>query len=128
MPHQIGDERASKPADRSRQNVGGEDGPTSRGAKIFDTNFIVAHRLHEIAERRVEKAGANADHAARQCEHEIVLYDGGMRGCYAGEGKTAHAETISPAGKIVELDQNGIKNHGEGKAQHCEINAAEAGE
>ncbi len=128
MADEIGDQRAAEPADGPGDDVGRQDGVACGCTEVLDADLIVAHRLHEIAERRGEEPGADIDHGSDEHEHEVILYKTRMRRRHARQRKTSHAEPIGSAGEIVELDQHRVEDHRQRKAQHREIDAAEARE
>src|SRR5215831_13155619 len=47
----MADEIGAEPADTSGDDVGRQNGVACGGAEVLDADLVVAHRLHEIAER-----------------------------------------------------------------------------
>src|SRR6266540_1688057 len=128
MADEVRDKSTAKAADGPGDDVGRQDRMACGCAEIFNTNFVVAYRLHEVAERRGEKSCADIYHGSSEHEHEVVLYEAGMRRRRAREGETSNTEAIGPTREIVELDQHCVEDHRQRKAQHCKIDAAEAHE
>src|SRR4029453_10904203 len=111
MADEVGDKSAAKATNGPGDDVGPQDRMVCGRAEIFNTDFVVAHRLHEVAERRGEKSRADIYHGSSEHEHEVVLYEGRMRRRRARESETSNTEPIGPAREIVELDQHCVEDH-----------------